>query len=150
MENLEDGSGAYFQGICSAKGTLLLVEELWEGSKAALIWLIAESTKKHVLVICGSADDRLYDDVSYFPVTAVDFPSWETLPGEEIAPSPDLVGNGAAWILHSIANGPLPHVILRRCKPCFKNFPLKKTFSRSLKRGKRGCLFPCFYSWKII
>src|SRR5512135_342688 len=90
----------------------LLIEELWEGPKAALIYLIAKATKKHVLVISGSADDRLFDDVNYFPLSAaVDFPSWETLPGEEIAPSPDLVGK-RLQVLHSIMNNPSPHVIL--------------------------------------
>src|SRR5258708_6632515 len=89
----------------------LLVEELWDGSKAALIWLIAKATNKHVLVICGHSYDRLYDDISFFPTKAIDFPSWETLPGEEIAPNVDLVGK-RLQVLHSIMNDLGPHLIL--------------------------------------
>src|ERR1700722_9343405 len=115
----------------------LLVEELWEGSKAALIWLIAESTKKHVLVICGSADDRLYDDVSYFPVTAVDFPSWETLPGEEIAPSPALVGKRLK-VPPLIMNNPSPHVILAPLQAVLQKLPAQKNLKPLTQIWKKG------------
>lgn len=123
------------------KESSLLVEELWEGSKAALIWLIAAATKKHVLVICGSADDRLYDDVSYFPVTAVDFPSWETLPGEEIAPSPDLVGK-RLQVLHSIMNNPSPHVILAPLQAVLQKLPAKKNLKPLTQTWKQGTSIP--------
>src|SRR6267154_4194364 len=80
----------------------LLIAELREGPKAALIWLIAATTKKHILVIGDSTNARLYEDLSFFSLPAlVDFPSWETLPGEEIAPSPDLIGK-RLQVLHSL------------------------------------------------
>src|SRR5271170_3352908 len=105
----------------------LLIEELWEGSKAALISLIAKATQKHILVICGSTDDRLFDDVSFFPLSNVlDFPSWETLPGEEIAPSPDLVGK-RFQVLHSILSNPSPHVILAPLQAVLQKLPDKNT-----------------------
>lgn len=116
----------------------LLIEELWEGSKAALIWLIAKATGKHVLVICGSTDDRLYDDVGFFPLpAAVDFPSWETLPGEEIAPSPDLVGK-RLQVLHSIMNNPTPHVILAPLQAVLQKLPAKKNLKPLTQAWKKG------------
>ncbi len=119
----------------------LLIEELWEGPKAALIYLIAKATKKHILVISGSADDRLFDDVNYFPLSAaVDFPSWETLPGEDIAPSPDLVGKRLA-VLHSIMNNPSPHVILAPLQAVLQKLPAKKNLKPLTKNWKKGAAF---------
>jgi transcription-repair coupling factor (superfamily II helicase) len=116
----------------------LLVEELWEGCKAALIYLIAKATQKHVLVISGSTDDRLFDDVSFFPLpTVVDFPSWETLPGEEIAPSPDLIGK-RFQVLHSIMDNPTPHVILAPLQAVLQKLPAKKNLKPLNKLWKKG------------
>jgi transcription-repair coupling factor (superfamily II helicase) len=118
----------------------LLIEELWEGSKAALIWLIAKASQKHILVICGSADDRLFDDVNFFPLSAaVDFPSWETLPGEEIAPSPDLVGK-RLQVLHSIMNNPAPHVILAPLQAVLQKLPAQKDLKPLTQLWKKGAL----------
>ncbi|MES2121321.1 MAG: hypothetical protein V4492_00915 [Chlamydiota bacterium] len=45
----------------------LLVEELWEGPKAALVYLLARTTKKHILLVSGGSEDRLFQDISFFP-----------------------------------------------------------------------------------
>lgn len=119
------------------KESSLLVEELWEGSKAALIWLIAAATKKHVLVISASADDRLFDDVSYFPVNAIDFPSWETLPGEEITPSPDLVGK-RLQVLDAIMKDTSPRVILAPLQAVLQKLPAQKTLKPLTQTWKKG------------
>lgn len=112
------------------KENSLLIEELWEGPKALLIWLIAKATGKNILVISGSTDDRLYDDVSFFPVTSIlDFPSWETLPGEEIAPSADLVGK-RLQVLHTIMNSSTPHVIFAPLQAVLQKLPPKTASSR--------------------
>lgn len=124
-----------FQDIVSQEPSLL-IEELWDGAKATLIWLIAQATQKHVLVINGSMDDRLFDDVNFFPLPiVVDFPSWETLPGEEIAPSPDLVGKRLD-VLHSLMQNKKPHVILAPLQAVLQKLPKKKT------------LYPLTHVWK--
>ena len=116
----------------------LLVEELWDGAKAALIGLIAKVTKKHVLVIGSTSDDRLFDDVSYFASSAaLDFPSWETLPGEEIAPSPDLVGKRLE-VLHKIMNSKEPHVILAPLQAVLQKLPSKEHLKPLTQIWKRG------------
>ncbi len=111
----------------------LLIEELWEGPKAALIWLIANATKKNILVISGSADDRLIEDVSFFPLSVVDFPSWETLPGEEIAPSPDLIGK-RLQVLYTLQNNQGPHVLLAPLQAVLQKVPAKLR-AKLWKRG---------------
>lgn len=69
----------------------LLIEGLWDAPKALLLSLMKE---RPILVITSEArESKILDDCSYFGLNDVlDFPAWETLPGEEIAPSPDIVG----------------------------------------------------------
>jgi transcription-repair coupling factor (superfamily II helicase) len=70
----------------------ILVEGLWDSPKALLA---SEAVKKRsvLLITGGTREDRFFDNLSYFsPGSAVEFPAWETLPGEEIAPSPDVIG----------------------------------------------------------
>jgi transcription-repair coupling factor (superfamily II helicase) len=70
----------------------MIVEGLWDSPKALLA---SEAVKKKpvLLITGGTREDRFFDNLSYFcPGTAVEFPAWETLPGEEIAPSPDIIG----------------------------------------------------------
>lgn len=72
----------------------LLFEGLWDAPKAILILCAALAQNRNVLILTGGdRETRLLDDLNYFssfPVYA--FPSWETLPGEEISPSPDIIG----------------------------------------------------------
>ncbi|MCB1113764.1 MAG: transcription-repair coupling factor [Chlamydiia bacterium] len=77
------------------KGQKLVVEGLFNAPKAFLLEAIAETFKRPILVLGGKGEEeaRLYHDFAYFGSTPViDYPAWETLPGENIAPSPDIVG----------------------------------------------------------
>ncbi len=137
LEKLQkDASLEAFSEIVQ-KEPSLLVEELWEGSKAALIWQIASATKKHVLVVSATADDRLYDDLNYFSLPVVDFPSWETLPGEEIAPSPDLVGK-RLQVLHSLMNNKQAHVVLAPLQAVLQKLPAKEDLKPLTQSWKKG------------
>ncbi len=77
------------------KGRSVLIEELWNAPKAGIAALSAETLKKNVLILSGQSleEARLFHDFPFFTsLPVVDFPAWETLPSEEIAPSPDIVG----------------------------------------------------------
>jgi len=76
------------------EGESLLVEELWESPKAFLANLAREKTGRSVVLITsGMQEDRIFEDLSHFaPESVIEFPSWEILPGEEILPSPDILG----------------------------------------------------------
>jgi transcription-repair coupling factor (superfamily II helicase) len=138
---LRSVSLAHFLEIVQTESSLL-IEELWEGPKAALIWLLASATKKHILVIGDSADDRLYEDLSFFPLSAlIDFPSWETLPGEEISPSPDLVGK-RLQVLHSLMHSSLPHVILAPLQAVLQTLPTQKNLKPLTQVWKKGFSIP--------
>lgn len=115
----------------------LLVEGLWEGAKGALISLIASATQKHILVISSSDEDRLMGDLTYFsPSHTIEFPSWETLPGEEIPPSPDLVGK-RFQVLHSLLHSTKPHIVLSPLQAVLQPVPTPQF------------LKPRCYEWKL-
>lgn len=78
-----------------AAGRCLLFEELWDCPKAFLATMAQWVTKKRVLIVVSSLQEesRLYQDLTYFSNVPVwEFPAWETLPNEGVAPSPDIVG----------------------------------------------------------
>jgi transcription-repair coupling factor (superfamily II helicase) len=138
---LKSASLAHFLELIQ-KEPSLLIEELWEGPKAALIWLIASATGKQILVIGDSADDRLFEDLSFFPLPMlVDFPAWETLPGEEIAPSLDLVGK-RLQVLHSLMHASAPHVILAPLQAVLQKLPAKKNLKPLTQIWKKGSSIP--------
>lgn len=120
----------------------LLIEELWEGPKAALIWLLARATKKHILLVCGQPHDQLSGDLSFFPLPlAIDFPSWETFPGDEIPPSPDLVGK-RMQVLHSLMSNPDPHILLAPLQSVLQKLPPLRQLKPLTQIWKKGTSHP--------
>ena len=83
---------SFLKGLES--GVSFVVENLEGAPKALLAALAATKRGQSVLLITGGVrEDRLFDDLAYLaPDLAVEFPAWETLPGEEIPPSPDIIG----------------------------------------------------------
>ncbi|MGM0439876.1 MAG: transcription-repair coupling factor [Chlamydiota bacterium] len=92
---------------------VILAEELWDAPKALMACLLQKITGKHVLIVTGRAQEesRLFDDLSFFsPQAVADFPAWETLPSEKIAPSPDVVGQRYK-VLHQLTTNEAPTLI---------------------------------------
>jgi transcription-repair coupling factor (superfamily II helicase) len=110
-----------------SKEPSLLIEGLWDGPKAALLALIAHATKKNILVITGEKrESHLLSDLDYFGLSSfLEFPSWETLPGEEIPPSPDIVGSRFA-ILHKLLTQTGPHLVLCPLQAALQKLPSKE------------------------
>src|SRR5215203_4992152 len=84
-----------FQEALENPHEVLLIEELWNSPKALVASIAQKTSGKHILILTGASQEevRLFHDFSLFterPV--VDFPSWETMPSENIPPSPDIVG----------------------------------------------------------
>jgi transcription-repair coupling factor (superfamily II helicase) len=120
----------------------LLMEELWDAPKAALIALALHVTGRHVLVIAGGQESRLLDDLSYFGLgNALEFPSWETLPGEEIAPSPDIVGRRFD-ILDTLLQKPGPHLVVAPLQACLQKLLPPRTLGSLCRRWKVGDSLP--------
>lgn len=91
----------------------VLLEGLWDSPKALLAALALEITGRSILFITGGVrEDRLFDDISQIaPGAILEFPAWETLPGEEIAPSPDIIGKRFET-LHALAKRTRPAIVL--------------------------------------
>lgn len=114
----------------------LLVEELWEGAKAALLSLIFQKMQKNILVISSQTNDQLLEDLLFFGLNhVIDFPAWETLPGEEIPPSFDLMGKRLE-ALHQITSSSTPKIIVSPLQAVLQRLP------------KQATLQPLILNWK--
>lgn len=114
-----------------------LMEGLWASTKALIISLLVKTTQKSVLVITsGEREDRLFSDLSYIcPNLILEFPAWETLPGEEIPPSPDILGKRFE-ALHSLLHKKGPSIVLCPLPALLQKILPKETLS------------PLFSTWR--
>ncbi len=104
----------------------ILIEQLWDGPKAVLIWLLSQITNKHVLVISSGSQDSLLEDMQLFSLPYLyELPAWETLPGEEIAPSSDLMGKRFE-VLNSLLQNDSPHIIFTSLQAALQKLPCKE------------------------
>ena len=134
---LKSPSLQHFSSLISQEHSLL-IEQLWDAAKAALVFLIAQATQKHVLIISSGSEDRLFDDLCYFSLPLiVDFPSWETLPGEEITPSPDLVGKRFE-VLHSLLSSKKSHIVLAPLQAVLQKLPMPSLLEKDCRLWKKG------------
>lgn len=136
---LESKSLSSFQ---KSKGSFL-IEGLWDAPKALLAALIAEARGKSILLITGGTrEDRLFDDLSYFaPGLPVEFPAWETLPGEEIAPSPDIIGKRFE-ALYTLLHKKKPSILLCPLPSFLQKVLPKDIVSPLVLKWKRGTKVP--------
>src|SRR5262245_49926910 len=77
-------------------GESLLLEGLGPSSKALAIERLVTSSQKSTLVLTGAGVEefKLYNDLPFFSsYPLVELTAWETLPSENIPPSPDIVGS---------------------------------------------------------
>jgi transcription-repair coupling factor (superfamily II helicase) len=103
-------------------GESVLIEELWNSSKALIASVAQQATGKHILLLTGGSQEeaRLYQDFSFFTERSViDFPAWETLPSEQVAPSPDIVGERYRT-LRQLLNNREPHIVLTSLQACLQ------------------------------
>lgn len=118
----------------------ILVEELWNAPKALVAALAVHTTGKNVLIITGGSQEeiKLFHDLSFFTDTpVVDFPSWETLPSENIPPSPDIVGERYE-VLKQLTTSSRPHLVIANLQSCLQKlipYTLFKNLSLTLKPG---------------
>lgn len=119
-------------------GKSVLIEELWNGPKAGIAALAAETLQKNVLILSGQSveEARLFHDFPFFTkLPVVDFPAWETLPTEGIAPSPDIVGERYR-VLREL--GSSPTILLANLQSCLQKLIPPKDFyplNLTLKAG---------------
>jgi transcription-repair coupling factor (superfamily II helicase) len=103
-------------------GDSLLVEQLWNAPKAAIASLAQQVTGKPILILTGAGIEemRLFHDFPQFtnrPI--VDFPAWETLPSENVAPSPDIVGERYRTLKEVSATSE-PYIVISSLQACLQ------------------------------
>lgn len=127
LESIEKSPALTLFSKALRENPSLLIEELWDAPKACLLRLAQRATGKNILVITGEMrENRLLDDLTYFGgKDALSFPSWETLPGEEIAPSHDIVGKRFE-VMHTLLNDREPNLLLCPLQACLQKLPSKE------------------------
>jgi len=95
------------------EGGSLLFETFWDAPRAVLTLIASRATKKNVLIVTGGENrDHLLEDLTFFLETSpLSLPPLDTFSGEEILPSPDIVGRRFE-ILWRLLRKKGPHIIL--------------------------------------
>ena len=119
-------------------GESVLFESLWDVPKALIAAFAARETKKNVLLLTGGGrEDRFYENLETIaPGLAIEFPAWETLPGEEIQPSPDIIGKRFDAM----------RAIIHRKQNCICLCPLQSLLQKVLPKD---ALSPLLTIWKM-
>ncbi|NGX38716.1 MAG: Transcription-repair-coupling factor [Chlamydiae bacterium] len=116
----------------------LLLEELWDSPKAALISLLQRHGKNILVITSDRNECRLAPNLDYFGMNRfLEFPAWETLPGEEIPPSPDIVGRRLE-ILHTLLTRSTPKIVLAPIQACLQKLPSPKKLKPNCNLWKVG------------
>ena len=122
------------------EGSSLLVEELKPSSKAYVTSLLQQATDKSVLILTGTGQEefKLFHDLPFFGTKKlIELAAWETLPGENIAPSPDIVG-ARFQALEAISKAQEPVVVLSTLQGVLQKVISKKVFSTLFLQLKQG------------
>ncbi|MGH7250111.1 MAG: transcription-repair coupling factor, partial [Minisyncoccia bacterium] len=102
--------------------------------------LASEVAKKRsvLLITGGMREDRFFYNLGYFcSGTAVEFPAWETLPGEEIPPSPDIIGKRFE-ALDILIHAKVPKIVLCPLASLLQKIVPKEVAATLLHRWKKG------------
>jgi len=121
------------------QGNSVFIEELWDSAKALIAVLASRTTGQSVLLITGGMrEDRLFDNISQLaPDLIVELPSWETLPGEEIPPSPDIIGKRME-AFHALISKKTPSIVLCPIASFLQKVPTKDQLAPLLSIWKKG------------
>lgn len=111
-------------------GESLLMEGLFSSPKALFFHLAEMTLGKHLLIISGETQDlgSLFQDLEFFSRRPLlEFPAWETLPNENIPPSPDIVG-ARYTVLEKIKDVKEPLIILTSPQALLQKIVQKPVF----------------------
>lgn len=104
------------------EGDSLVIEDLWDSPKALIASLAQVITGKNLLIITGASQEeaKLYHNFPFFTDRQVlDFPFWETLPTENVSPSPDIVGD-RYQSLELLSTSNQTHIVLASLTACLQ------------------------------
>jgi transcription-repair coupling factor (superfamily II helicase) len=126
------------KGIAEKKS--ILIEELWSAPKAHLLSSLQTFCGKHLLILTDNT--KLALDFPYFTNRQViDFPSWETLPDEKIAPSVDIVGERFKT-LSALKNAKEPVILFTTLQAALQKVISPNHFQDRFIKIKKGDVYP--------
>lgn len=122
----------------------VLVEDLWNTPKALITALAQQATGKHILLLTGASQEeaRLYHDFAFFTENPIiNFPAWEVLPSENVAPSADVIGE-RYQALKNVSSSKRPHIILTGLQACLQKLIPPKQFQELYLHLKVSTTYP--------
>lgn len=125
------------------EGKSLTCESLWVTPKALLTALAFKKIKKNILYVTSkNEEDRLCVDLPNFTdAELLEWPAWETLPGEKAEPSPDIVGE-RSHILDKLLHSKQPQIILANLAAVLSPVIARDYFELLLLELHQGKEFP--------
>ncbi len=140
--DLSSPSLDYFRENLGATSSLL-IEELTDAPKTLLLKILQEKSGKNILVLTAEMrSNKILDNASFFNLQNVfELPSWETLPGEEIPPSLDIVGKRLE-ILHHLLTCRTSSVIICPLQALLQKVPAPDLFQPLCKTWHVGDEIP--------
>ena len=113
----------------------IAIEELWDAPKALLITALTELNRPILIITGGDREGKLLEDLDYFlPNKTLSLPSWETLPGEDILPSPDIMGRRLD-LLQKIEKDHAP-IVMTSISSALQKLPSITSLKRGAKKWK--------------
>ncbi len=133
---------SYFRENLTSEPSLL-IEGLADAPKTLLLKFLQEGSKKNILVLTAEIrSSKVVDNAAFFDLKNVlEFSPWETLPGEEIPPSPDIVGKRLET-LHHLLTSKTPSVIICPLQAILQKVPSPTFFKPLCKIWKVGDEMP--------
>lgn len=97
-------------------------EELWDLPKALIVSFLRKHLGCHVCVISGGMrESKLIDDLTGIDEMCLEFPAWEALPGDDIPPSLDIVGERMRQLTKLSTNS--SHLIITSLQGILQKLP---------------------------
>ena len=99
-----------------------LFEGLWDCPKALILSFLRDKLNTDILVISGGdRESKLLDDLTGIGQSAIEFPAWEALPGDEMRPSLDIIGERMRHLIHLQKND--PHLVITPLQGVLQKVP---------------------------
>lgn len=118
----------------------IVYDRLWSAPKGLLLHQLMEKTGKHILILTpgGAEESDLFFDIAHFAKKEpIPFSAWEALPGEGIAPSPDVVGE-RYLTLKKIEESKEPLFVISSLQAALQHVLPQERFNELYMEVKRG------------
>lgn len=119
----------------------IVLEKLNDLAKASILAFLHKEMRRDILVISqGNRESRLFDDLKFFGTKVLEFPSWEALPEEEIAPSLDIIGRRME-VLEELKKSESAKIVFSPLQAILQQVPTKKLVEKTVIKTSQEISF---------